>query len=79
MQRFYLHIRDGDRLVIDRDGIDVLDLHQAHLNALIAARDIVTRENSGAFAGSESRSFEIVDASGELKLTVPFRDVYRGA
>jgi 1-acyl-sn-glycerol-3-phosphate acyltransferase len=42
MARFYFHLRDGDKLVLDPEGTDLPDLDAAKREALLAARDILS-------------------------------------
>jgi hypothetical protein len=42
MARFYFHLRDGDKLVQDPEGLDLPDVDAAKREALLAARDILS-------------------------------------
>lgn len=41
MPRFYLHLRDGDRVLEDPDGSDLLDVEAAQKEAIESARYIL--------------------------------------
>jgi hypothetical protein len=41
MGRFYFHVRTGDRLTPDEEGIDLPDLAAAHHEAVLAAREVL--------------------------------------
>ena len=41
MAHFYFHTRDGDRLIMDEEGLDLKDLDTARVEALKAARDML--------------------------------------
>ena len=76
MPRFFLHVRDGDRLIEDPDGVDLPTLEAAREEALQAARDLVAaRLRAGEVV--DGQKFEIADESGAVKATVAFREVIR--
>lgn len=74
MPTFFFHVRDGDRLIEDPEGVDLPDLDAARAEAATAARqlrgDALLR--GGAVAG---RSFEITDKAGRVLATVAIKDV----
>ena len=73
MARFHLHIRDGTDLIKDPAGIDLPDLAAARAEALAGVRSIL----SGHFRVGEvlsGQQIEIMDETGVLLATVPFRD-----
>lgn len=76
MPRFYLHIRDGGRLIADPDGSDLPDLDAARAEALASAREILAEKVKvgGVLNGQR---IEITDAAGAVLATVPFRDAMR--
>ena len=41
MRRFYFHLRAGDELVPDEEGIDLPDLSAARREAIAAARELL--------------------------------------
>ena len=74
MPRFFLHIREAERLVEDPDGSDLPDLDAARAEAAAAAREIAA-ERLRAGKGLDARRFEIRDEAGRLLATVPFPEV----
>ena len=45
MARFYFHVRTGDDLTEDPDGVELPDLAAAREEALRSAKDILARVN----------------------------------
>ena len=41
MGRFYFHLRTGDELIPDDEGVDLPDLSAAQREALLAAREVL--------------------------------------
>lgn len=73
MPLYYLHIRNGDRLEMDPDGTELPDLDAAFTEAVKVARELANEVDD---LGQDA-IIEIVDASGETILTVPFSDAIR--
>ena len=76
MPRFYFHIRDGETLIEDPDGSELPDLEAARVEALEGARTILA-EKVKAGAVVDGQRFEIVDESGAVRATLPFRAAIR--
>ena len=75
MARYYLHIRDGEKLIRDTEGVALPSIVSAKGEAENAAREnLVAKVRSGDIDGQE---FEIHDAWGKKMLNVPFRSVLR--
>jgi hypothetical protein len=74
MRSFFLHIRDGDRLIRDPDGSLLRDLEAARREAIESARELMAAGivNEGRI-GIE-RSILICDASDNALLVLPFRE-----
>ena len=76
MPVFYLHMRDGDRLIEDPDGSDLPDIEAAREEARISARHLLAdRLRAGKVV--DGQRFEIVDEAGELRAVVMMRDVLK--
>lgn len=74
MPVFYFHVRSEGSVLQDDEGIDLPDRDAAGTEAAASARDIVAeRVKSGKPFGLDD-VFEITDESGQLVLTVPFRE-----
>ncbi|WP_337269100.1 DUF6894 family protein [Oryzifoliimicrobium ureilyticus] len=74
MPRYYFHIREGDDLAHDDEGLDLPDLETAQKEALEAARDmLVELIRSGLPVNGQC--FEICDEKGKVLQVVPFRKV----
>ena len=74
MPLFFLHVRDGDRLIRDPDGSVFRDLEAVRSEAIESARELMA---SGIADGGRigiERSMVVCDASGTELLVVPFRD-----
>jgi Domain of unknown function (DUF6894) len=68
MRRFYFHLRAGDELVPDEEGIDLPDLSAARREAIEAARELL------AEAIKDGRA-EVADGEGREIDTVPLAAV----
>ena len=44
MPRYFFHLRDGDHLLRDAEGAELLDLEAARTEALLVAREILSDE-----------------------------------
>jgi len=75
VQHFYFHVRDGELLIEDPDGVDLPDLDTARSKAAAAIREAVSKPSS-AGRDLSRRRFEIADAQGRLLATVAFLDVF---
>jgi len=76
MPRFFINIRDGDRLIEDEEGSVLPDVEAACREAVLAARDILS---SKLRAGEEvnGQIFEITDENNIVRATFPLRDVLK--
>lgn len=76
MPRYYLHIRDGERLIEDHEGVELPSVVNAKGEAEKAAREILAQKVK---AGDiiDGQQFEIYDAWGNRLLRVPFKSVLR--
>jgi hypothetical protein len=76
MPQFYLHIRDGEQLMKDEEGIELPSIGSAKSEAEDASREILA---SKVRAGEiiDGQQFEIHDAWGNRMLTMLFRSVLR--
>ncbi|EJC64658.1 hypothetical protein Rleg5DRAFT_1412 [Rhizobium leguminosarum bv. viciae WSM1455] len=71
MTRFYFHIRDGDQVERDLEGIEFSNVQAAEQEALMAAREMVA-ELVMQGQRIEGKIFEIDDENGNRVLAVPF-------
>lgn len=76
MPKYYFHIRDGEELVQDDEGIDLPNLAAAQEEAVQAARDMLVEllRNDLPVNGQK---FEICDADGNILAVVAFRQVLK--
>jgi len=76
MPVFYFHIRNGQELVLDREGVQMPGLEAALEEAKSAAREILAeRIRHGDVV--DGHEFEVHDAAGAKLFTLPFRSVIR--
>jgi len=74
MGRFYFHLRAGDELMPDEEGIDLPDLSAARREAILAARELLAEAiKSGKPEVPEV--FVIADEAGRELDTVPLAAV----
>jgi hypothetical protein len=74
--RFYFHLRDGDDLIEDQEGILLPDMDAVREEAFASAREILA-ERLKAGELLDGQRFEIVDDCGVLQATIPLRDVLK--
>ena len=72
--KFFLHIRDRDRLIEDPEGVVAADVDAMRLLAVGAARELAAEGliQSGQLEG---RSFEIADAHGHIHARLPLAEI----
>jgi hypothetical protein len=71
MGRFYFHLKAGDQLIPDEEGLDLPNLWAAHCEALWSARELVANAiRSGKPQIADA--FLIADEDGRELETVPF-------
>lgn len=76
MPRYYLHIREGDRLVEDPDGSDLPDIEAARAEALEGARNILAAKvKAGELIGGQR--FEITNEVGTVLAVIPLKTALR--
>ncbi len=74
MGRFYFHIRSGEQVIIDQEGMDLPDDSAARQEARAAARQILAE---AIRSGREDtpQEFVITDNEGRELETLPFASV----
>ncbi len=72
MPRYYFHIRKGDVLAEDPEGIEISEAEPLEEEAIEAARDLLA---DGDLQGLDRRNwvYEIADETGATVLTFPFQ------
>jgi hypothetical protein len=63
--RCYFNLVNGSERILDRDGIDVRDLEQAHAQALKAIEEL-RLEDDGSAGDWSNWSLEVTDSSGAV-------------
>ena len=76
MPLYYLHIRDGEQLIRDEEGVELPSVMSAKSEAEQAARELLA-EKVRAGDIIDGQEFEIYDAWGNRMLNVPFRSVLK--
>jgi len=71
MPRFYFHIRDGDTLVLDDDGCDLIDLEAMRDEALKSARDLHQQNAAEHIFTSNAPYIAVCDEAGNEVLNQP--------
>jgi hypothetical protein len=75
---FYLHIRDGDLLLMDVEGQDFPDVEAAHSEAVRSAREMLAEKlKLGEIV--DGQEIEIVDEAGDVVSVVPLKEAFRVA
>ncbi|CCM75127.1 DUF6894 family protein [Rhizobium mesoamericanum] len=76
MTRYFFHVRDGDDLVEDTEGVELWDSTSAREEAIRAAREMLAEKLlSGERVDGEL--FEVTDESGRVVETIPFKSVMK--
>jgi hypothetical protein len=73
MPRYFFHIRRGNVLVEDSEGIEVSEIEALEEEGIEAARDLLA---DGDLGGLDRRewAFEIADETGTTVLALPFKE-----
>ncbi len=72
MARFYFHIRKGEALLEDDEGLDLPDLNAAREQALLSAREVVA--DAVKFGRPAPDCFVITDESGHEVASLSFKE-----
>jgi hypothetical protein len=72
MPWFYRHIRQGDQLIHDTDGIGLTDLDAARAEALEGIRDILAEAIKRGNDGPLDDAIVITNEAGRELMTIPF-------
>lgn len=76
MPRFYFHIKDGEKLIQDREGVEMPGVSAAFDEANKAAREILAeRVRRGDVV--DGHEFEVHDEGGAKLFNLPFKAVLR--
>ena len=74
MPRFYFHLKRGEELEPDPEGLDFPSMEDAYLEAFSAALEFWT-ELLAKHQDPTIMAFEICDSAGNHLLTLPFSEV----
>lgn len=76
MPRYYFHVRHDGGVEEDLEGAEFPTLEAAHVEAILAAREIIAEK---VLAGDviDGHKFEITTDNGDVVLEVPFKSVLR--
>jgi len=72
--RFYLNLRDRDRLIVDPEGDDLASADAVQGHALEIARDLITRARMDCIRSWFDCSFEVTNEAGQVVLVLPFSE-----
>ncbi len=74
MPRYYFHVRAGDDLAQDTQGVDLPDIDAARKEAVKRACRIWSERPPESSGNNET--FEIADETGHVVLKVPFSEAF---
>jgi plasmid stability protein len=74
MRKFYFHLRAGDKLTPDEEGVELPDVSAAHCEAIEAARELLAEAIRDG-KPEVPEAFVIADESGRELDTVMFATV----
>ncbi|MFC5483162.1 DUF6894 family protein [Microvirga aerilata] len=72
MSRYYRHIRQGDRLIQDPEGVELRDLDAARAEAIQGIRDILAEAIKRGTDNPLDDAIVITDEAGRELMTIPF-------
>ena len=76
--RFYFHIRDNEKVIVDEEGMVLRDVNAAVREAEASAVDMLA-DAAGEEAGIAHQVIEVVNRQGKLLASVSMRDVLERA
>ena len=71
MPRYFFHLKYGNRIVVDEEGLDLRDLDRARVEVIDSIRQILN-EPGIDYEDIDGQKLEISDEAGETVLVVPF-------
>ena len=74
MPRYFFHMREGNGLTKDPDGLDLPDLHAARATAIKKSCQIWSEMPPEP--GRNDQTFEVTDQAGDIVLTVSFSEAF---
>jgi uncharacterized protein DUF6894 len=74
MPRYYFHVRDGNRIERDPEGVELADLDAARKRAVDRAFAIWSKTPPSP--EHNEQTFEITDEAGTTVLSVPFSEAF---
>lgn len=77
MPRYFLHVRDGNRIYRDHEGVMLPDIEAARAYALSDARDLMCRNED--VQDPAAWEIQVCDQTGRQLLAVLLQDAVRGA
>ncbi len=73
--RMYFNLTEGSKTFIDDEGFEVSDIAEAKRRAVVAARALIAAQVQEGFLDTAAR-IDIADAAGDIRMTVPFSEVF---
>lgn len=73
--RMYFNLTEGSKTFIDDEGFEVSDIDEARCRAVVAARALIAAQVQEGFLDTAAR-IDIADADGDIRMTVPFSEVF---
>ncbi|WP_442000444.1 DUF6894 family protein [Microvirga sp. 2TAF3] len=74
IMRCYFNLVDGYEKILDQDGIEVLDLEQARVQALKAIEELL-EEDDAAAEDWRNWVLEVTDGSGTILFSIPLSGI----
>ncbi len=75
MAQYFFHLRNGNVLEPDEDGLELPDVDAAYLEAFRAAKDMWIEAIQTMDDNPRDQQFEISDAGGRTLLVLPLREI----
>jgi len=72
MPRYFFHIKDTGKTMLDQEGIELVGLDEVRDRAMQGARKIM-REQARLGRPQDDQSFVVTDEQGQTVFTFPFK------
>ena len=76
MARYFFHLRDGEDILLDPEGIELADIEAVQKKALESARDTLSHDMKDGVLDLKYR-IDVEDAGGTVVYSLPLRDAFR--
>ena len=76
MARYFFHLRDGEDILLDPEGIELADIEAVQKKALESARDTLSHDMKDGVLDLKYR-IDVEDAGGTVVYSLHLRDAFK--